>query len=100
MPPPAVQDAMNASFPPSGTRRAVITESEGTRQATINVAEATSSRRSCEPRAIGRPLLRAQGFSEALQTIFKAAHGIDQKTMTSSTWTRSSRWAPDRSHTP
>ena len=27
-------------------------------------------------------ILRAQGFSAALRTIFEAAHGIDQKTMT------------------
>lgn len=56
---------------------------EGTRQATINVAE--GDKQSAILRAEGdrqAAILRAQGFSEALQTIFKAAHGIDQKTMT------------------
>jgi regulator of protease activity HflC (stomatin/prohibitin superfamily) len=83
MPPPAVQDAMNRQLSAERTRRAVITESEGTRQATINVAE--GDKQSAILRAEGdraAAILRAQGFSEALQTIFKAAHGIDQKTMT------------------
>jgi regulator of protease activity HflC (stomatin/prohibitin superfamily) len=83
MPPPAVQEAMNRQLSAERTRRAVITESEGTRQATINVAE--GDKQSAILRAEGdraAAILRAQGFSEALQTIFKAAHGIDQKTMT------------------
>ena len=83
LPPPAVQEAMNRQLSAERTRRAVITESEGTRQATINVAE--GDKQSAILRAEGdrqAAILRAQGFSEALQTIFKAAHGIDQKTMT------------------
>ena len=82
-PPRDVQDAMNRQLSAERTRRAVITESEGTRQATINVAE--GDKQSAILRAEGdraAAILRAQGFSEALQTIFKAAHGIDQKTMT------------------
>jgi regulator of protease activity HflC (stomatin/prohibitin superfamily) len=82
LPPPAVQDAMNRQLSAERTRRAVITESEGTRQATINVAE--GDKQSAVLRAEGdrqAAILRAQGFSEALQTIFQAAHGIDQKTM-------------------
>jgi regulator of protease activity HflC (stomatin/prohibitin superfamily) len=82
MPPPAVQDAMNRQLSAERTRRAVITESEGTRQATINVAE--GDKQSNILRAEGdrqAAILRAQGFSEALQTIFGAAKGIDQKTM-------------------
>ena len=82
LPPPAVQEAMNRQLSAERTRRAVITESEGTRQATINVAE--GDKQSAILRAEGdrqAAILRAQGFSEALQTIFKAAHGIDQKTM-------------------
>jgi regulator of protease activity HflC (stomatin/prohibitin superfamily) len=83
LPPPAVQEAMNRQLSAERTRRAVITESEGTRQATINVAE--GDKQSNILRAEGdrqAAILRAQGFSEALQTIFKAAHSIDQKTMT------------------
>ena len=71
LPPPAVQEAMNRQLSAERTRRAVITESEGTRQATINVAEGDRQ----------AAILRAQGFSNALQTIFEAAKGIDQKTM-------------------
>jgi regulator of protease activity HflC (stomatin/prohibitin superfamily) len=82
LPPPAVQEAMNRQLSAERTRRAVITESEGTRQATINVAE--GDKQSNILRAEGdrqSAILRAQGFSEALQTIFQAARGIDQKTM-------------------
>jgi regulator of protease activity HflC (stomatin/prohibitin superfamily) len=83
LPPPAVQEAMNRQLSAERTRRAVITESEGTRQATINVAE--GDKQSAILRAEGdrqAAILRAQGFSEALKTIFEAARGIDQKTMT------------------
>ena len=83
LPPPAVQEAMNRQLSAERTRRAVITESEGTRQATINVAE--GDKQSAILRAEGdrqAAILRAQGFSEALHTIFQAARGIDQKTMT------------------
>jgi regulator of protease activity HflC (stomatin/prohibitin superfamily) len=82
LPPPAVQEAMNRQLSAERTRRAVITESEGTRQATINVAE--GDKQSAILRAEGdrqAAILRAQGFSNALQTIFDAAKGIDQKTM-------------------
>jgi regulator of protease activity HflC (stomatin/prohibitin superfamily) len=63
-------------------RRAVITESEGTRQATINVAE--GDKQSNILRAEGErqsQILRAEGYANALQTIFAAASGIDEKTM-------------------
>ena len=63
-------------------RRAVITESEGTRQATINVAE--GDKQSNILRAEGdrqSQILRAEGYANALQTIFGAAKGIDEKTM-------------------
>jgi len=73
---------MNRQLSAERTRRAVITESEGTRQATINVAE--GDKQSAILRAEGdrqAAILRAQGFSNALQTIFEAAKGIDQKTM-------------------
>lgn len=82
LPPPAVQEAMNRQLSAERTRRAVIIESEGTRQATINVAE--GDKQSAILRAEGdrqAAILRAQGFSNALQTIFEAAKGIDQKTM-------------------
>src|SRR6188768_4110557 len=50
IPPRDVQDAMNRMLSAERNRRAVITESEGARQANINVAKARSRRRSCAPR--------------------------------------------------
>ncbi|MGC8634542.1 MAG: SPFH domain-containing protein [Candidatus Limnocylindrales bacterium] len=81
-PPRDVQDAMNRQLSAERTRRAVITESEGTRQSTINVAE--GDKQSNILRAEGdrqAAILRAEGFSQALERIFSAARGIDEKTM-------------------
>ena len=82
VPPRDIQDAMNRQMSAERNRRAVITESEGTRQATINVAE--GDKQSNILRAEGErqsQILRAEGFSNALQTIFGAARGVDEKTM-------------------
>src|ERR687894_57310 len=82
VPPRDIQDAMNRQMSAERNRRAVITESEGTRQATINVAE--GDKQSNILRAEGErqaQILRAEGFSNALQTIFSAARGVDEKTM-------------------
>ena len=82
IPPRDVQDAMNRQLSAERTRRAVIIESEGARQSAINVAEGTKQAEIL--RAEGdrqAAILRAQGFSEALQQIFSAARGIDDKTM-------------------
>jgi regulator of protease activity HflC (stomatin/prohibitin superfamily) len=81
-PPRDVQEAMNRQLSAERTRRAVITESEGTRQATINVAE--GDKQSNILRAEGErqaAILRAEGFSQALERIYSAASGVDQKTM-------------------
>jgi regulator of protease activity HflC (stomatin/prohibitin superfamily) len=81
-PPRDVQDAMNRQLSAERTRRAVITESEGARQAKINVAE--GDKQSEILRAEGErqaAILRAEGFSQALERIFTAARGVDQKTM-------------------
>jgi regulator of protease activity HflC (stomatin/prohibitin superfamily) len=81
-PPRDVQDAMNRQLSAERTRRAVITESEGNRQAAINNAE--GQKQSEILKAEGErqaAILRAEGFSEALQRIFSAAKGIDDKTM-------------------
>ena len=82
IPPRDVQEAMNRQLSAERNRRAVITESEGTRQATINVAE--GEKQSNILRAEGErqsAILRAEGFSQALERIFGAATGIDEKTM-------------------
>jgi regulator of protease activity HflC (stomatin/prohibitin superfamily) len=82
VPPRDIQDAMNRQMSAERNRRAVITESEGTRQATINVAE--GDKQSAILRAEGArqsQILQAEGYANALQTIFSAARGIDEKTM-------------------
>ena len=81
-PPRDVQDAMNRQLSAERTRRAVITESEGQRQAAINVAE--GQKQSEILKAEGErqaAILRAEGFSQALERIYSAARGIDEKTM-------------------
>ena len=81
-PPRDVQDAMNRQLSAERTRRAVITESEGNRQAAINVAEGAKQANILNAEGDRQAaILRAQGFSEALQQIFSAAKGIDDKTM-------------------
>jgi regulator of protease activity HflC (stomatin/prohibitin superfamily) len=82
VPPRDIQEAMNRQMSAERNRRANITESEGTRQATINVAE--GDKQSAILRSEGErqaQILRAEGFSNALQTIFGAAKGVDEKTM-------------------
>ncbi len=82
VPPRDIQEAMNRQMSAERNRRANITESEGTRQATINVAE--GDKQSNILRAEGdrqSQILRAEGYANALQTIFGAASGIDEKTM-------------------
>jgi regulator of protease activity HflC (stomatin/prohibitin superfamily) len=94
IPPREVQDAMNRQMTAERVRRAVVTESTGTRDAEINIAEgekqaailrADGDRQSNILRAEGdreSQLLRAEGYASALQKIFSVAQDIDQKTMT------------------
>src|SRR5512140_3266642 len=94
IPPKDVQDAMNKQMSAERIRRAVVTESTGTREAAINVAEgdkqanilkAEGQKQSAILQAEGEQqaqLLRAQGFAQALEAIFNAAKTVDQKTMT------------------
>src|SRR3954447_15977769 len=82
IPPRDVQEAMNRMLSAERNRRALITESEGTRQSTINVAE--GDKQSQILRAEGErqaAILRAEGFSQALERIFSAARGVDERTM-------------------
>src|SRR5512137_3061820 len=94
IPPREVQDAMNRQMTAERVRRALVTESTGTREAAINVAD--GEKQSAILRAEGQKqsnilvaegerqsqLLRAEGFSIALDKIFTIAQTIDQKTMT------------------
>jgi regulator of protease activity HflC (stomatin/prohibitin superfamily) len=94
IPPREVQDAMNRQMSAERIRRAVVTESTGTREAAINVAEgekqaailkAEGQKQSAILQAEGErqsQLLRAEGFALALEAIFNAAKTVDQKTMT------------------
>jgi regulator of protease activity HflC (stomatin/prohibitin superfamily) len=94
IPPREVQEAMNRQMSAERIRRAVVTESTGTREAAVNVAD--GERQAAILKAEGQKqanilvaegekqaqLLRAEGFSAALDKIFNIAQTIDQKTMT------------------
>jgi len=94
IPPRDVQDAMNRQMSAERIRRAVVTESTGTREAAINVADgerqsavlrAEGDKQSAILKAEGEKqaqLLRAEGYSSALERIFSVANTIDQKTIT------------------
>ena len=94
IPPREVQEAMNRQMTAERVRRAVVTESTGTREAAINVAEgekqatilkAEGDKQSSILKAEGEKqaqALRAEGYATALEKIFGAAKSIDQKTMT------------------
>lgn len=94
IPPREVQEAMNRQMSAERVRRAVVTESNGTREAAINVAEgekqaailrAEGAKQAAILEAEGQreaQILRAEGFSIALEKIFSVAKTVDQKTMT------------------
>ncbi len=94
IPPRDVQDAMNRQMSAERIRRAVVTESTGTREAAVNVADgerqaavlrAEGEKQSAILRAEGEKqaqLLRAEGFSAALDKIYSIAQTVDPKTMT------------------
>jgi regulator of protease activity HflC (stomatin/prohibitin superfamily) len=94
IPPREVQDAMNRQMSAERIRRAVVTESTGTREAAVNVADgekqaailrAEGEKQGAILRAEGQreaQLLQAEGFANALERIYAAAQGVDSKTMT------------------
>jgi len=94
IPPREIQESMNRQMSAERIRRAVVTESTGTREAAVNVAEgekqaailrAEGSKQSAILEAEGQRQaqeLKAQGYAKALENIFAAAKAIDQKTMT------------------
>ncbi len=94
IPPREIQESMNRQMSAERIRRAVVTESTGTREAAVNVAEgekqaailrAEGSKQSAILEAEGQRQaqeLKAQGYAKALEHIFEAAKAIDQKTMT------------------
>lgn len=94
IPPREIQDSMNKQMSAERIRRALVTESTGTRDAAINVAEgekqaailnAEGSKQAAILEAEGAQQaqeLRAQGYAKALDAIYASAKAIDQKTMT------------------
>ena len=82
VPPSDIQDAMNRQMSAERNRRAMVTESDGTRQSAILVAEGEkqSSILSAEGNRQAE-ILRAEGFALALEKIFETAKGVDSKTM-------------------
>jgi len=94
IPPREIQESMNRQMSAERIRRAVVTESTGTREAAVNVAEgekqaailrAEGSKQAAILEAEGQRQaqeLKAQGYAKALENIFAAAKEIDQKTMT------------------
>jgi regulator of protease activity HflC (stomatin/prohibitin superfamily) len=93
-PPREIQDAMNRQMSAERLRRAVVTESTGTREAAVNVADgekqaailkAEGEKQSAILKAEGAKLsqeLTAEGFAAALNRIYEVAQTVDQKTMT------------------
>lgn len=82
IPPPAVQEAMTRQMSAERTRRAVVTEADGSKQAAITVAE--GNKQSAILNAEGdrqAAILRAEGFALALTKIYESAQAVDGKTM-------------------
>ena len=94
IPPREIQESMNRQMTAERIRRAVVTESLGTKEAEITVAEgskqsaileAEGEKRAAVLEAEGQKAaqeLKAAGYASALGNIFAAAKEIDQKTMT------------------
>jgi regulator of protease activity HflC (stomatin/prohibitin superfamily) len=94
VPPREILDAMNRQMSAERLRRAVVTESTGTREAAVNVADgdkqaailkAEGEKQAAILRAEGAKLsqeLTAEGFAAALNRIYEIAQTVDQKTMT------------------
>ena len=94
IPPRDVQDAMNKQLGAERSRRAMVTEALGKKEAAITVAEgeknaailkAEGGKQAAILNAEGErqaQLLRAQGFAAALEAIFGVAQHVDAKTMT------------------
>jgi regulator of protease activity HflC (stomatin/prohibitin superfamily) len=82
-PPPSVQEAMTRQMSAERSRRAVVTESEGTKQAAITVAE--GQKQSSILAAEGQrqsAILQAEGLALALEKISATAEGLDANTLT------------------
>lgn len=82
IPPPTVQEAMTRQMSAERTRRAVVTEADGSKQAAITVAEGNKQAVILEAEGDRQAaILRAEGFALALSKIFEIAKGLDANTM-------------------
>lgn len=94
IPPHEIQASMNKQMSAERIRRAVVTESVGTREAAINVADgekqaailrAEGQKQSAILEAEGQrqaQYLRAEGFAASLEKIYSEAKDLDPNTMT------------------
>lgn len=83
IPPREVQDSMNRQLAAERNRRAVVTESLGTREAAVNVAD--GEKQAVILKAEGAreaQLLNAEGYTNALEKINSIAKTAESKTMT------------------
>ncbi len=94
IPPREIQDAMNRQMSAERNRRALVTESTGTREAAINVADGEKQAAILRSEGLKQSsileaegareaqLLRAEGYAAALQRIYSVAQDVDHQTMT------------------
>ena len=83
IPPREIQDSMNRQMSAERERRAQVTQSTGEKEASINIADGKKQAAILEAEGLKQSaILKAEGYAEALERIFNAAQGIDQKTMT------------------
>ena len=83
IPPREVQESMNRQLAAERNRRAVVTESLGTREAAVNVAD--GEKQAVILKAEGAreaQLLNAEGYSNALEKIYSVAKNVESKTIT------------------
>src|SRR5436853_5244735 len=72
IPPPAVQEAMTRQMSAERSRRAVVTEADGTKEAAVTVAEGNKQANILQAEGERQAaILRAEGFSLALDKIFQ-----------------------------
>src|SRR3989441_1122501 len=82
LPPKNVTDAMILQMSAERSRRAVVIEADGRKNATGTIAE--GGKQAAGLPGGGAPqtaVLKAEGYAQALSTIFGAAKGVDEKTL-------------------
>jgi len=83
VPPKEVQESMNKQLSAERIRRAVVTESLGTREAAINVADGQKQAAILKAEGTRKAqVLNAEGYAKGLENIFNAAKDVDAKTIT------------------